>query len=110
MYYIITETILPAWPVNFNLNLGFFDTSIRGLRNLVDFALKSPNPTPPRFLFISSIGVLRRMSSRLLRCVRFADYHPQILSGISELKRTSLVLIWPLGQDTASQNGLANNS
>ena len=82
MYYTITETILPAWPVNFNLNLGFFDTSIRGLRNLVNLALESPHAVPPHLLFVSSIGVLRRTFFSL-----YQVFAPCCLSRYVDTKR-----------------------
>ena len=54
------EVSCSAWPVNFNYNLSFFESSVHGLRNLVNFALTSPQFAPPHLLFISSVGILRR--------------------------------------------------
>ncbi|KIJ64864.1 hypothetical protein HYDPIDRAFT_132032 [Hydnomerulius pinastri MD-312] len=54
----VTHIIHIAWPVNFNLALNSFETAIRGVRNLVDFALSSLLPTPPKIIFTSSVGVL----------------------------------------------------
>ena len=47
-----------AWQVNFNLKVTSFEGDLQGLRNLLDFALSSPYTVPPRFMFVSSIGVL----------------------------------------------------
>lgn len=46
--------------MNFNLSLSSFEPNIRSLRTLIDIALASPLPSPPRLIFISSVGVLRR--------------------------------------------------
>lgn len=45
--------------MDFNLSLPSFETSVAGVRALVDFALSSPQPTPPHLQFTSSIGVFR---------------------------------------------------
>lgn len=52
--------MLSAWPVNFNYAVQTFEPAIKGTRNLVDLALRSTLPSPPRFMFISSISVSRR--------------------------------------------------
>ncbi|CAL1699334.1 unnamed protein product [Somion occarium] len=56
-----THVIHNAWPVNFNLSLSSFEVIIKGVRALIDLALSSPLPSPPRLVFISSIGVLRNL-------------------------------------------------
>lgn len=48
-----------AWPVNFNYAVKTFEPSIAGAKHLVDLALKSSLPIPPRYIFISSISVSR---------------------------------------------------
>lgn len=55
----VTHIIHASWLINWSLDLAQFDDLIMGTRNLVDLALSSPQPTPPRIVFISSIGVLR---------------------------------------------------
>lgn len=46
-----------AWSVNFLLPLrSFADTHLSGLRNLIDLALSSPQPIPPRVVFCSSVA------------------------------------------------------
>jgi hypothetical protein len=47
-----------AWLVNFNLPLQAFEPQVKGLRNLIDFALDSPHSTPPRLLFVCSLIML----------------------------------------------------
>lgn len=51
---------MSGWRVDFNLSLQSFESNVKGVRNLVDLALSSPLPSPPRLLFTSSIAVLRR--------------------------------------------------
>lgn len=48
-----------AWRVDFNLSLMSFEDAIGGVRTLVDLALSSPRPDPPRIVFTSSVGVFR---------------------------------------------------
>jgi thioester reductase-like protein len=53
----------PAWPVDFNLALTSFEANIRGLRNLIDFALSSPLHQPPTLIYTSTIGVFQNPPS-----------------------------------------------
>ncbi|KAF4618223.1 hypothetical protein D9613_011591 [Agrocybe pediades] len=55
----LTHIIHNAWPVDFNLSLISFESSIRGLRNLVELSLSSSHPTPPTIVFTSTIGMLQ---------------------------------------------------
>ncbi|TFK32327.1 acetyl-CoA synthetase-like protein [Crucibulum laeve] len=55
----VTTIIHNAWRVDFNASLRSFEPLITGIRNLGDFALTSPVVGGPRFVFISSISVLR---------------------------------------------------
>ena len=50
---LLNLTTQNAWQVNFNLSLQSFEPSIQGACNLLKLAFNSP--TPPRFLFTSSI-------------------------------------------------------
>jgi thioester reductase-like protein len=43
-----------AWPVNFNISVSSFESSIRGVRHLVDFSAAAAKDVP--IIFISSIG------------------------------------------------------
>lgn len=52
--------LLIGWTVNFNLSLSSFESNIQTLKNLMDLALQSPRESPPRLLFVSSVGVLAR--------------------------------------------------
>lgn len=63
----VTHIVHNAWLSTYDdsLSLNIFDGSFHMLRNLVDLALSSPLPAPPRLLFISSIDTLRGASSFL---------------------------------------------
>ncbi|KAJ7456929.1 acetyl-CoA synthetase-like protein [Mycena latifolia] len=54
----LTHIVHCAWLLNFNLFLPSFRTHVQGVRNLVDLALASPLPSPPRFTFLSSVAVV----------------------------------------------------
>ncbi|KAL8799309.1 MAG: hypothetical protein Q9182_005984 [Xanthomendoza sp. 2 TL-2023] len=51
-----THIIHAAWPVNFQLTLPSFEPHIQGLHNLIQLSLTSPNPTPSKVLFCSSVS------------------------------------------------------
>ena len=55
----VTHIIHVGWLVNWSFDLSRFEPLIRGTRNLINLALSSPLPTPPRIIFVSSAGVLR---------------------------------------------------
>lgn len=56
--FLVQNTTLivhAAWAVNFSMRLQSFEKDhIAGLSNLINLALQSPKPTPPRFLLCSS--------------------------------------------------------
>ncbi|KAK0238145.1 hypothetical protein EDD85DRAFT_921521 [Armillaria nabsnona] len=61
-----------TWRVDFKVSLRSFESNIKGLKALVDLSLSSVMCDPPRFIFISSIGVLQNPESDgpvLERCV-----------------------------------------
>lgn len=48
-----------AWSVNFRMRLkSFVNDSIGGVTNIINLALASPSPTPPRFGFCSSVAAV----------------------------------------------------
>ncbi|KAJ7656834.1 putative aminoadipate reductase, partial [Mycena polygramma] len=51
----ITVIIHNAWTLDFNKSLSSFEPHVKGMRNLIDLALQSPNKAGVRFLFTSSI-------------------------------------------------------
>ncbi|ESK96633.1 nonribosomal peptide [Moniliophthora roreri MCA 2997] len=59
-----TLIIHNAWALNFNWSLETFESvHIKGLRNVVDFALTSPRRVPPRVAFTSSVASTGQMST-----------------------------------------------
>ncbi|THH31711.1 hypothetical protein EUX98_g2485 [Antrodiella citrinella] len=60
----ITHIIHNAYRVNFNLALASFESNVKAARSLIDLALSSPHRSPPRLLFVSSIGVLGSHTGR----------------------------------------------
>ncbi|KAH9934343.1 uncharacterized protein B0H18DRAFT_870080 [Fomitopsis serialis] len=63
MQISVTHVIHNAWRVDFNLSLESFEPNVKSVRNLVDFALSSPRPTPPRMLFTSSMGIFQNIET-----------------------------------------------
>jgi len=57
--------------VDFNLGLSSFEPNVAGVRNLVNFSLESKLPTPPRFIFTSTIAVVARESDLNKRSAHF---------------------------------------
>ncbi|KAI6008444.1 male sterility protein-domain-containing protein [Pisolithus marmoratus] len=51
-----------AWPVNFNYTLASYTRSLQGLRNLINFARYTTSNLCPRFIFTSSVSVLKNWS------------------------------------------------
>ena len=45
-----------AWRLDFNLSLSSFDSSVRGTRNLIDFAHDCVNVSKLKFIFTSSVA------------------------------------------------------
>ncbi|KAJ7596540.1 hypothetical protein C8J56DRAFT_1105574 [Mycena floridula] len=54
-----------AWATNFRLPLRSVEPMLLGTRRLVNFALTSTQKLPPRFLFVSSVGVLATPEERI---------------------------------------------
>ncbi|KAK0220052.1 hypothetical protein IW262DRAFT_1554790 [Armillaria fumosa] len=72
MLHSVTHIIHNAWRVDFKVSLRSFESNIKGLKALVDLLLSSVLCDPPKFIFISSIGVLQNLESDdplLERCV-----------------------------------------
>ena len=88
----VTHIIHAGWLINWSFDLSRFDPLIRGTRNLIDLSLSSPNPTPPRIIFISSVAVLSGCECPLLD----VDFHSDLtlLTQLSKVEkcvsRTSL--------------------
>lgn len=100
---------LLAWRVDFNLALTSFESNIRGLRNLVNFALSSPLTEPARIVFTSSVGTLRSASILTLKLTDFeidTTSHRQIVHlTLNPSRRHPFRLSGASGQATRSRNG-----
>ncbi|KAF8816011.1 putative aminoadipate reductase [Phlegmacium glaucopus] len=93
-----------AWRLNFNLSLSSFDSSMRGTRNLIDFAHDCINVSRLKFVFTSSIasafswGSSRRpYPEETINDARFA-----IGNGYGESKYVSERLLVTSGIDACS--------
>ncbi|KAE9391849.1 acetyl-CoA synthetase-like protein [Gymnopus androsaceus JB14] len=85
-----TLVIHNAWALNFNWQLSTFeDVHIRGLRNIVDFALTSPRPTPPRIAFTSSIASVGAYTSGPVPEISFDDPTVCLRQGYASSKYVS---------------------
>ncbi|KZT07586.1 acetyl-CoA synthetase-like protein [Laetiporus sulphureus 93-53] len=99
LHRTVTHIIHNAWRVDFVINLSSFESSIAGVRSLVDFALTSPLPEPPRVLFESSMGVFQNAPD-----LRFAE--EPILpdwalgTGYAESKWVSEQIMYAAGKKT----------
>ncbi|OCB92288.1 acetyl-CoA synthetase-like protein [Sanghuangporus baumii] len=82
----ITHIIHNAYPVNFNMALSSFEASIYTLRHVIDLALSSPLPDPPRVLFTSSISVVRHELDNEPVPEKYVDFAAAEGSGYSESK------------------------
>ncbi|KAJ7468444.1 male sterility protein-domain-containing protein [Mycena latifolia] len=113
-----------AWQVNFNMSLSSMEPLVSGTRHLIDFALGSPHPNPPRLIFISTAGVFRNLKGNSAALEqRVTDPQISVGLGYTESKwvaeeiletvarQTSLspVIIRP-GQLSGASNGAWNPS
>ncbi|KAJ3558403.1 hypothetical protein NM688_g950 [Phlebia brevispora] len=57
----VTHIVHNAWKVDFNQSLDAFEPLLVGVRNLVNFCLRSPHHHTPRLLFTSSMGIFRKL-------------------------------------------------
>ncbi|KAJ2927495.1 hypothetical protein H1R20_g9600, partial [Candolleomyces eurysporus] len=82
----VTCIMHTAWRVDFNVGISSMEPLIAGTRNLIDFALSSQLPRPPRFIFASSIGVLRNYPGTVAPEASFPDPSIALGSGYPESK------------------------
>ncbi|KAL5513471.1 hypothetical protein ACEPAH_3870 [Sanghuangporus vaninii] len=82
----ITHIIHNAYPVNFNMALSSFEASIATLRHVIDLALSSSLPDPPRILFTSSISVVRHALDNEPVPEKYVDFAAAEGNGYSESK------------------------
>ncbi|KAJ6629893.1 hypothetical protein B0H10DRAFT_1775629 [Mycena sp. CBHHK59/15] len=82
----VTHIIHNAWPVDFNLALKSFEPNVKGLRNLVDFSLRSPFLQPPRLIYTSSIGIFQNVNGEGARPESPIDAETARGTGYTESK------------------------
>ncbi|KAF9255316.1 acetyl-CoA synthetase-like protein [Marasmius fiardii PR-910] len=78
----VTHIVHNAWPVDFNLKLSSFESSIRGSRNLLDLSVQ----TGSEFMFISSVGVFQNASESLSAVEKPVPPQAAIGNGYAESK------------------------
>jgi len=98
----VTTIIHNAWRVDFNISLTSFLPAVRGVRYMIDLALASPQPTPPRLLFTSSIGNINAWSD-IPPAAEDAITDLSIItpSGYSESKWVSERILYTAREQTA---------
>ncbi|KAG5657624.1 hypothetical protein KAF25_007657 [Fusarium avenaceum] len=81
----VDRVVHNAWPVNFNISVSSFESSIRGVRHLVDFSAAASKHVP--IIFVSSIGTVGNWkSSDRVPEVALNDWTlPQMGYGLSKL-------------------------
>ena len=90
--------------MDFNLGLSSFESNIAGVRNLINFALESKLPTPPRFIFVSTVAVVVRESGLTSsRCI-------SVFSWPSTVTKTSgLIPEESAAPESATVNGYSQS-
>ncbi|KAF6743956.1 hypothetical protein DFP72DRAFT_1079255 [Ephemerocybe angulata] len=97
----VTCVMHVAWRVDFNIGISSMEPLIAGTRNLVDFALSSFHDKPPKFLFASSIGVLRNYPDVFAPEEAVPDPKVALGSGYPESKWVAEQLLVRASQETA---------
>ncbi|KAI5992475.1 hypothetical protein EDD15DRAFT_2168052 [Pisolithus albus] len=119
--YLLTSHGHVAWPVNFNYTLASYTSSLQGVRNLVNLARYTTSDRSPRFIFTSSVSVLRNWSGGS-PVPEVALPNPEVAVGLgyAESKWTAeqilgeaadrglRVSIFRIGQLSGSPNGYWN--
>ncbi|KAK0480753.1 hypothetical protein IW261DRAFT_1685198 [Armillaria novae-zelandiae] len=82
----VTHIIHNAWRVDFKVSLRSFESNIKGLKALVDLSLSSVMCDPPKFIFISSIGVLQNLENDDLLLEHCVGGQMAVGNGYSESK------------------------
>lgn len=116
----VTRVIYSAWRVDFNLALTSFESNIKALRKVGDFALRAPRLC--RFIFVSSIGVLQNTTG-VVGPVKEAAVAAEVALGtgyseskwvaeavLEEVRKTTGLptLVVRLGQVAGAVNGTWN--
>ncbi|KAF7353828.1 Acetyl-CoA synthetase-like protein [Mycena venus] len=97
----VTTIIHNAWQVNFNISLSSMEPLVAGTRQLVDFALSSPHPVPPRFIFVSTAGIFRNLNAAKVALEEhLSDPQAAVGLGYTESKWVAEQILENAGQKT----------
>ncbi|KII85378.1 hypothetical protein PLICRDRAFT_313944 [Plicaturopsis crispa FD-325 SS-3] len=98
----VTCVIHNAWPTKFTSPLSAVEPMIQQTRALIDLALQSPHPTPPRFLFISSESVYKNWGDAVpAPATPLLDATYALGTGYSESKWITESVVLRAGEQTA---------
>lgn len=103
--------------MNWTTGLKEFESNVSGLRHLIDFALSSPLPEPPRLVFVSSVSAIHSECPLLLlepslnessghgehtepMPERFAEPELAVFNGYSESKWVAERLLETVASET----------
>jgi len=98
----VSHIVHSAWAVDFGMPLAGFESALEGTRRLIDLALMSTRPTPPRLIFISTIGVYRHFKVSSVMEEK-ADINPEgaIGAGYTESKWVAEQILFAAGKTTS---------
>lgn len=104
--------LCPAWRVDFVIKLNSFEPQVQGVRALIDFALTSALPEPPKLVFESSMGALQSKSlppapSPLFHLLLSNTQTLRLKSSFQKIRPTPHML-W--GQATPNRSGSQSRS
>ncbi|KAF9034495.1 acetyl-CoA synthetase-like protein [Hymenopellis radicata] len=98
----VTHIIHIAWRVDFNLRLSSYESILKGMRTLIDLALTSPQKHTPRFVFTSSVGVLRNIPAGMpVPETPLDDPKVAVGQGYSESKWVGEQMLYQAAKQTA---------
>jgi len=97
----VTHIIHNAWRVDFVINLTSFEPQVQGVRALIDFALDSPLPEPPRLVFESSMGTLQNAPPEEFILETSSNPEYAIGTGYAESKWVSEQILFTAAEKTA---------
>ncbi|KZT73708.1 acetyl-CoA synthetase-like protein [Daedalea quercina L-15889] len=97
----VTHIIHNAWRVDFVITLNSFEPQVQGVRSLVDFALSSPLPEPPRLVFESSMGTLQGAPAEEFILETSSKPEYAVGTGYAESKWVSEQILFAAAEKTA---------
>ncbi|KZT01340.1 acetyl-CoA synthetase-like protein [Laetiporus sulphureus 93-53] len=100
MHRSVTHIIHNAWRVDFNLALTSFQSNVKGVRALINFALTSPLAETPRIIYTSSIGVFQNFNEDALQLEEPIEAEAAVGSGYSESKWVSEHILYEAARKT----------